>query len=92
MDKKFEDQIKKKFIVWFVRVCFSLLKQDSLGLELLTHTRIFDLMFGFNNVFVLMKNDFKTKEASLVLITFSFLMKNDVKTKVFLKEFKNLVS
>jgi len=92
MDKKFEDQIKKKFIVWFVRVCFSLLKQDSLGLELLTHTRVFDLMFGFNNVFVLMKNDFKTKEASLVLITFSFLMKNDVKTKVFLKEFKNLVS
>jgi len=78
--------------VWFVRVCFSLLKQDSLGLELLTHTRVFDLMFGFNNVFVLMKNDFKTKEASLVLITFSFLMKNDVKTKVFLKEFKNLVS
>ena len=31
-------------------------------------------------------------ETSLVLITFSFLMKNDVKTKVFLKEFKNLVS
>jgi len=54
-----------------------------------THTHVFGFfLVSIYRVLIYWSFD----ETSLVLITFSFLMKNDVKTKVFLKEFKNLVS